>query len=808
MKTRYSRLLLTTLFTSLMLLSGFSQNSAYDKLQRGYITLGINGGLSFQTSDVQARYNGYGLGLTLSKNLYYHPASPISFDLRGRFLYARQYGLDGGRSMDIEDNIGLNGTLGLDYVNYPSSLGVPDGFVYHNYRTTLGELAAEGVLTWNTNRLGPGLFFSLYGGVGLDYFVPKIDQAGASGEEYYEAYANLDGSKAHIRSELRNTILDGDYETVPDNFPRSGESDFVFSLGAEAGIQLTTRFAVSLGHRITFSGNNLLDGHQWEDGKGDWYHYTSLGLHWTLNSPAKREKGKAPVISIIVPNQRPYTSSTSSGIVKARITNVQSAADIVCSVNGQRMPFDFYDGDFALSFPLVQGKNDVNIQASNPYGRDLENVVILYQAGTGVNPPTPSPTPKPQPGPPAPIPSPGPQPPPPSGAKPTVTISQPVNSSTTQKPTASVKATLKGVSKAADITLTANGQKVTGFDYTPATGVLTHSLPLKEGDNTITVKGTNTYGSAEATVRVSYSKPAPPPPPPPPPPPAPKPPKVNITEPTDKTVVSKPDVLVRATLTNISRRDQITFQVNQSTTGNFTFSDGQFQASAPLREGDNTITIRVKNDDGQAEDAIQVSYRIPPPPVPEEPEIKFTQPSKPGAAALKTSYQVKAVVLRVDKADQITFKLNGKGFTGFQFDPKTGVFSINTTLAEGRNDIEISASNASGTVSARTSVNYRKPDVISAGDKPLIDITSISQPASNPLNPNVATSQLQALITEIDRKEQIQFTVNGNAVTDFSFTPATGAFSATLILQRGTNVIVLKAGNRVGSAEERREIDF
>lgn len=800
MKSQPLRILLAGLLALLFFQTVQAQSSAYDKLQRGYVTLGLNGGLSYQTSEVQARYNGYGLGLTLAKNLWYHAASPITVDIRGRFLYARQYGLDGVRSLDIADNIGLNGSFGLDYLDYPASLGVSPGFVYHNYRTTLGELAAEAVFSWHTNRLGPGIFFSLYGGAGLDYFVPRIDQANASGSEYYEAYARLDGSKAQNRRELLNSILDGNYETIADNFPASGETDFVLSLGAEAGIQLNHRFAISLGHRVTFSGNNLLDGHQWEDSRGDLYHYTNLGLHWTLQSRAKKERGKAPGISIIVPSQRPYHSNTSSGQVKARITNVQSAADIICTVNGQRMPFDFYGGDFALSFPLRKGKNDVNIQASNPYGRDLETVTIYYQTGgSDYIPPAPSPGPVPPPAPPAPIPSPA---PPPSGSKPTIKIEQPSDQSTTQKPTASVKAVLKGVAKASDIIFLANGQKVGGFDYNPSTGVLTHLLPLKEGQNTISIKGTNSYGSAEASVKVTYNTP------PPPPPPAPKKPLVDITQPDDKTVVAMPTVEVRATLKNIVRKDQITFIVNNSITGNFTFSNGQFQATAPLRSGDNSILIRAKNEDGQAEDAIQVSYRVPPPPTPEKPEIRFTQPSQPGVGSAKASYTVKATISRVEEAGNIAFKMNGKAIRTFQFDSESGLFTVDLTLAEGKNDFELSASNAGGSASARTSVNLKKPDVISPGDKPSIDISSISQPASNPLNPNVATSSMKAQITGITRKEQINFTVNGNAVNDFTFDPKTGAFSTTLILTRGSNVVILKATNRAGSAEEKRTIEF
>jgi large repetitive protein len=339
------------LFAFLLFLSSLSaQNSAFETLHRGYVTLGLNGGLSYQSSDVRARFDGYGLGLTLAKNLYYHPASPITFDLRGRFLLARQYGLDGRRSFNIADHPALNGTFGLDYLNYPSELGVNEGFVYHNHRTTVGELAGEAVLSWHSDRLGPGVFVSLFGGLGLGVYNARIDQADRLGAPYYDAYANLEGSARRIRRELKNNVLDGNYETLPDPFNRGG-AGFMPSAGLEAGIQLTPHFAIAAGHRVTFSGTDILDGNQWAGGGNDLYHYTSLGLKFTFPQRAKRERGRAPNITITYPSGSTFNSNTSAGLVRARIANVQSPADILCTVNGQTFPFDFYAGELTLSFP-------------------------------------------------------------------------------------------------------------------------------------------------------------------------------------------------------------------------------------------------------------------------------------------------------------------------------------------------------------------------------------------------------------------------------------------------------------------------
>lgn len=790
-----------TILSGILATFTFISSSFSQDLQPGYVTLGLNGGLSFQSSDIQARFNGYGFGITLGKNLYYHPASSFTADIRGRFLYARQYGLDGERSFDINNNVSLNGQFGPDYLNYPPDLGVSPGFVYQNHRTSLGEVAAEGVLTWNTNRLGPGFFLSLYGGIGIYYFQTRIDQTDAFDEPYYEAYAQLDGRRGQIRRELRSEVLDGSFEAVADNLNRSGTANLGPSAGIEAGIQLTPNFALLAGHRITFSGDNLLDGHQWADAKGDWYHYTSLGMVWTLQRARRQTRGKGPEILINYPKPLPYTTSSSHGLVKARITGVQSPSDIVCSVNGSPMPFDFYSGDFAVSFPLIPGRNTVNIQATNPYGRDLKSALLIYQTGGSTITPPPPPPPMPNPNPipsPNPIPAPTPDPP---VARPTVKITQPGSAtSTTQKPTASIRATLTGVSRASDITYQVNGRKISGFDYNPSTGILTHLLTLSEGPNEVVVKGVNAKGSAQASVKIIFEKPSTPPPPPPP---VPKPPDVRIDEPANQAVVNTTTVTVRATLTHISSKDQITFMVNNSTTGNFTYSGGKFQASAPLRQGANTIRIVAKNTDGQDDATIQVSYQLPPKP---KPVITFTQPSKTGSAALKASYEVKANIQHVANAEDITFLLNGKSFTNFNY--ANGKFSAMITLAEGRNNLEIKANNASGEATATTFVNYRKPSKVSPGAKPKVTITLVSQPASNPLNPNVASSTLEAVIEHVDRREQISFTINGRPGGNFEFDPATGAFKAVLTLERGSNRVEVKAATRAGAAQDERVIDF
>jgi hypothetical protein len=556
--------------------------------------------------------------------------------------------------------------------------------------------------------MGPGLFFSLYGGGGFYYYLTHIDQADSFGEAYYEAYAGLDGRPGQNRRALRNDILDGSFETVADNLNRAGTMNLAPSLGLEAGIQLTPRFALLIGHRITFSGDNLLDGHQWEDSRGDWYHYTNLGLAWTISAGREKTREKAPQISIIFPKPLPHNAANSNGLVKARVTGVDKSSNIACTVNGQQMPFDFYNGDLTISFPLVPGQNTVQIRAFNDTGRDIETALIIFRptgGGTGVTPPAP---PQQPPAPPRPLP----QPPPAAGKKPNVDFADPsTDPFYTQSASVQIRVQVEEISDKNNIRMEVNGQSRSDFYFNPSKKEVTATLSVQTGNTEIKVWASNSYGTDEDKLTIVRTEPQPPPPPPPPPPAAPK------------------------------------------------------------------------------------------------PVITFSVPAQPGAVAIRTPYVVKASILHIKGAAGLTFLVNSKATKAFQFDK--GQFSANIDLNEGRNDIEIKAKNQAGETVAQTYVTLRKTRPQDPrGNKPEVTITLVTQPASNPFNPNLATSTLEATVKNVPSRQQIAFTINDQAVTDFEFDPATGAFRAVLRLERGSNKVVLKATTRAGTDQDERTIDF
>ncbi|MFN7119155.1 MAG: hypothetical protein ACK4TA_20320, partial [Saprospiraceae bacterium] len=372
-----------TIYMTLILL-GFAlfaqAQQSTSTLTPGYWTFGINGGWAYQSSDIKAQFNGFGLGATLGKNLYYRPGAPLAFDLRGRLLFTQQYGLDALRSYNITNNTAVNGSRDLNYLTYPNELQEPRGFIFANHKTTTAELALEGLLTLNQLRERTGVHVGLFGGIGLDWFRAKTDQADFSGKEYFEGYASLKDNQptSLIRRELQN-ILDGDYETIADGNNTGGSVKFMPSLGIELGYQITPKFLVYGGHRTTFSGTDALDGQPYENLRNDLYHYTNFGLRWTIDPQNDEPLARKPEIDIIAPFGSPYTTNSAVVTVIADIRHVNSAADVECLVNGRSVPFDYKNGRFSVNANLNMGNNDVIIIARNEAGQARRNVIIAYK---------------------------------------------------------------------------------------------------------------------------------------------------------------------------------------------------------------------------------------------------------------------------------------------------------------------------------------------------------------------------------------------------------------------------------------------
>ena len=439
------------------------QRNHFPTRSAGWWTLGINGGWAYQQSDVPTTFEGYGFGMTLAKNLYYRPGSAVSFDARGRWLYSQSIGLDTKRALGLENNTALNGTREagerLDYT-IPNGLG----YVFQNNKTQQFELGLEGVLTANRLRERTGIIASLYGGINLDWYNVKLDQANNNGIYDYSSI-NPDDSKSSIKSILKNNVLDGNYETAAHGFDVDGKLKFMSSLGVELGYQVTPRFSVHVGHKATFAGTDDLDGEIWEDNnnvtaENDIHHYTNLGLQWIIDGKDKRMS--PPIINLTQPRTNPYTTRTSYTAVIAKIKNVRSAADITCSVNGAPSSFSFNRGNFRVNTSLQYGNNEVLITAVNEVG-EAQELVIIYYGDNSVPPVVNN-----------------------NSYAPRVRITNPRDNSTnTDRQETRITAKVEYVNNKNDIDFLVNGRRSSDFSYNSRNDEFVGNVSLRSGKNEI-----------------------------------------------------------------------------------------------------------------------------------------------------------------------------------------------------------------------------------------------------------------------------------------------------------------------------------
>jgi large repetitive protein len=747
-------------FVLLFFWAGYTHAQLITQAQRGDYIFGINAGFAYQSSDVRAAGNGSGFGLTLGRTMVAGPNSPILLDLRGRLLYARTYGLDPFRSFAIENNKALNGTRLLDYTAYPAALEEPRGFVYQNHRTTHGELGLEAVFTLEELRRKTGFIVSLFGGAGLNGYHVKTDQADASGEAYYAGYANLNDSRPAnaILRDLRDVILDGAYESNADNFDGLPKFRIMPNVGVELGLQLGRAFSVHAGHRVTFSGTDLLDGHQWSSPDKDIYHYTSFGMAWRFRVP-ERVRIQPPVIEIVAPLSRPHYTRDPNGVVRAQIRNVRSAADINCTVNGRDVPFRFSGEQFVLDLPLYPGSNEVIIVARNQAGTARGDAVIVLEGG--IVPP-----------------------PPPIGRAPRISITNPPSrTATVYEPAFTLRATVTDILNKLDIELLVDGAR-RDFTFDSRTGNLRADLNLREGTNRIRITARNDFGSDAADAEVVFEQRR-------------FPPTVRITDPaSERSEVSVNSVAVRAELRYVEAKENVYLYINGQESRSFDYDASRelFQATVPLREGANTVEIVARNRSGEARDAATVTYRRP---LQALPTVVITEPSGSGTSTTAATAAIEATTGNIQRRDDISFFVNGARNTNFTFNANTGRFSATANLVIGNNDFIIRVVNSDGSAEAVTSIRRTE----GSGELPLRPVVRILSPA-NQSESDRNTASVRASIENVTDRNNMSLTVNGTRLTNFSFNTGNRELTATVTLIEGNNTIRVEATNRDGTADD------
>ncbi len=776
----------------LLLCSTITESQNISNRTRGYWTLGINGGWAYQSSDVSSEFNGYGLGLTLAKNLYYRPNHLLNFDLRGRFLYANMYGLDDEKHTGISNNTALNGTKSLDYSNL--------GYVYQNYNTKLGELSLEGVIAFNKMREKHNWELSLYGGLGLDLYQTKIDQFNNRNQTTYEDdYKNLEGSSG-IKSTLKNDILDQDYETLADGQDNLS-ANFMPSLGFDLNYWFTPRFALGIGHRVTFSQTDDIDGSQWESnnslsGNEDLYHYTNIGMRWILGG---KKKEKLPEITYTDPYENPYHSNQRKVDIKATVKNVNHPNNVRCYFNDREVRFDYFGGNLSTYVKLQPGRNEFVTTATNTAGSVSETQVIYYKTKEKEHVPTHHTPPKHDYDEPEIV---------EVIDAPEIRFRNPSRDyQKTKRSNFDLKISVKNVTNKRDINLYINNRNISNFNFRNNT--ITKSIVLSEGTTSIRVAAENDGGTAEKVRRIILEKqiiqgnphtdtdtntpPA-----------DRSRPTVEITSPSSSPYDTyKTSYVIKADIENIRNKNDITFTFNGQRQTRFSYDSQhqEFSGKVILRTGKNTIIVQAKNNYGQADDLVEITFKKLNKPNITKPIVKIISTSSPTATTDKCKSSIVAEIKNIVSKNDIQFTVNGKRITQFDFSNKTKIFKANNIdLKSGKNTLIITATNKGGKGQDQTSITC----TLKQGKKPEITIYS----PKNNSNSKSSSTKLDAKVKNVDHFSNITVSVNNQPISKFEFNANTGKLKVTTRLINGKNTIKIFAKNKFGNATKTVHINY
>ncbi|MFT5262406.1 MAG: hypothetical protein ACI8YQ_001136 [Polaribacter sp.] len=742
-----------------------AQESTYVR-QPGYWTLGLNGGLAYQSSDVKSTLDGWGVGATLAKNLYYRPGSTFAFDLRGRLLYDQSFGLEHQRSFGIDNNTALG--------NYKSENGGL-GYAFLNSKTHHGELGLEGVLSFNRLREKTNINLSLFGGIGLDYYATYTDQENSNGQLYDYSTIDPSGSRRTNKAELTN-LLDGRYETKAEGFGDAGKLAFMPAVGLELGYQLTPRFSIGLGHKLTFTRSDIFDGNQWNEnnrvtGTNDWHHYTNLHLRWIIEKGEKEIQ--PPIIEMMTPLTNPHRTRDPLAIIKAKVKHVNSAMDIEYSVNGQPTNFNFRNEILDHNFYLRPGRNSVDITATNSAGSDRERLTIFYEEGGVIIPPvteTDTRTPR-------------------------VNFTNPSRSPAyVQSNSYRVTATVLNVNRKQDIEFKLNGRNISNFNFDTRNDRFSCDVQLRNGENRLQISVCNDSkmtDSDEAKVVVEKTEiledlPV-----------------VNITRPSnDPYETSVNNYRIEADVYNVPDKINVVITVNGNRVRSYSYTNNKATATVDLRNGRNTIKVTGKNERGQDSDQTIIIYEeevsIAPPTVS---IISISQPTIDPFNPDQCKVSVKAKVRNVESKNDINVYLDGNSYNDFTYTASNEEVRVVFTLQKGNTyNVRFKATNAAGSDEDSDQITSCSgtPD----GEAPEVDITAPTKTSTDQ-----GTTGLKATVKRVDAKSDISVLVNGRSIS-FNYDSRRKVVTATVNLNEGNNKIKVSANNNYGSDSDEINIRY
>ena len=432
----------------------------------------------------------------------------------------------------------------------------------------------------------------------------------------------------------------------------------------------------------------------------------------------------APTVSI---SSTGGTTTNQGFLFTANTANIANSQEIKVTQNGTAIPFTFTNGTIQAIATLVGGPNVFNVTVLNGCGTQSQTQNVVFN----------------------------------NCVTPTISLVQPTASGITVNEAGyQVQCALSGVNNASEITFKVNGI-AKPFQF--INNMLTASLTLNLGINTISVSVNNTCGNDSETFNIIYKQCLAP--------------SIVITNPIQTTLTTTQNTAnISFTAINCSSATQILISKN-GTLIPFTFLNGVVSLTASLTPGLNTYTLTATNDCGKDIANVNITYDNCVAPI-----IAINSPIPSTTAS--QSLVVSAAIQNVTNVNQIALLLNG---VGVPFSFNNGQLNATLTLVAGVNTVSLSVSNSCGSDVKAKTIEFTPCKA------PTITIT---QPNNSGLTVSAAGYTLQAQINNADQTNQISLTLNGMPITNFQF--SNGTLTAPLTLSNGINALTLFVNNGCG----------
>ncbi|MCB9194831.1 MAG: hypothetical protein H6600_09675 [Flavobacteriales bacterium] len=770
-----------------------AQGSSYINYERdGGWNIGFNMGATWQpreayngTTLMTKPYGGFGGGMTLGKSIYEKQGAFFAVDLRGRYL--------------VSYNAGWSGVPEHSYELTGDTTGASFGF--RNYRMNLHEFSFEGVLTLNKLRERTGIILYGFGGIGATLNKVDADYRDFTGD-YYNYSVGQFGINT-IDTSMNDQAIAAELQGMSDHNFETPLSPLRFSLvpswGVGFGYQIGPSFSMGVEYKLAYDilGDEFDGGasNMLKDNVMDKYHYANVFFRWNLLKPGATytvnnnnqvdpwttntntntttttttvtTTQNKPLVNIYNPGNNNIVVHSSAYTIKAKIYHVETTSGVTFKQNGlinNTFTFNPSTNEFIAQVYLLPGSNSFEITGTNTYGSDQDSRIIIFEQETFTQLPPPI-----------------------------VTFTNPAQSGTTVNQSQyTIVANVLNVSSKNDINFNFNGQNVTNFTYNSSSKVVTAVVTLLEGNNTVTIKGTNTVGSDVETTSIKYVKPQ-----------TIQPPVVTITTPGSNPFTSNSPVeFIEGNVLHVNSAADIQVLVNGNNINNFNYSSltKKVSFSANMIIGANVIQITGTNQYGV--DAASTTIIYKPTEVMPLPIVDFIVPSASPYTSNTNNLTLKATVLNVGSYNNIKVTANGINYPAFTFNTVTKEVAFNVNLVTGNNIFTVTGTNSAGSDMDEQVIVYTK---VEQQQPPIVNITN---PTSNPYNTNVGTQIINAEILNVTSASGVTAKFNGQSITNFTFDPISHKFVYAAGLQVGANVLEVTGTNNVGTASKSQTIIY